>query len=765
MAAPTVYTDIADGFDFGGELFAGKKFWVAQRVPSRHRLLDDIKANGGEVVTLEKKADYLIADHFRRDCPPGSISYEFIEKSVRHGELGNPDDHRAGPPLGEAREPGAVNRPAKGSRAAYTPEEDRILHKWVRDAEQSGGLASGNEIYKQLEAKYPRHTWQSWRDRYLKQLRNRPPSAFNIPDNAPPSPPSDQSYEPKPEKTPAANKVSGPGTVRTTDDYGLDDLAALFTSEAWEELYAFVDIIDGLVGEECYDASWAAWATAQGKQTAAQWRQYYEKIVRPQWLRDPLWKREQIKKKVENKHEGGQSSQSQPPSQQAQEADKHGQAFAAYKFYAREQKPLTLGTQPSLDFPELHPELHRILWSEWRSLSDQEKAPYFAMVQAITERTLEEAKIASSGVKVPSSSTVRHESPKYLTEIYDKALKRSHGHAIIEELEQEEQVPRPLKRRKSSSATPTRGDRVEQTEVVGTQAQPFEISSAESSISNSQSEAAQDPIQDQTRQDYDATVEDYDEEAEQAAESVESDNFPDIDQLPVPPEGYETESADDLPADTPTPTPTPRANRQKASNFDTQAILSSQTQPPTDKLPRPHGYTQADPQGSSSPTHHLDSDASTTQSLQEFRRSLNEDEVAQLSYPQLPPQHSYVSPSPAPSRTSSISTDSGDPDPPLAAHELDEFFDEQHAQDFNDDFIVRALKRTRLRPELAVKVLDAWRRGDSLPHERGIWSIEDDDAVESGDGVALADLERKHSLDGWGGITERMLFLEAERSR
>jgi hypothetical protein len=36
--------------------------------------------------------------------------------------------------------------------------------------------------------------------------------------------------------------------------------------------------------------------------------------------------------------------------------------------------------------------------------------------------------------------------------------------------------------------------------------------------------------------------------------------------------------------------------------------------------------------------------------------------------------------------------------------------------------------------------------------------------VESGDGLELAMLAKKHSLDGWGGITERLLFLEAYRS-
>lgn len=155
MAAPTVYEDLAGvpELEGVGELFAGKKFWVAMRVPARNALKDDIESNGGEIVPLEKHADYMIADHFRKDCPAGSISYQFVTESIKEGRLRDPEDHRAGPPLGEAREAGAVHRPAKGRRASYTPEEDRLLYKWVREFVANGGAESGNEIYKQLAAK------------------------------------------------------------------------------------------------------------------------------------------------------------------------------------------------------------------------------------------------------------------------------------------------------------------------------------------------------------------------------------------------------------------------------------------------------------------------------------------------------------------------------------------------------------------------------------------------------------------------------------
>jgi hypothetical protein len=163
--------------------------------------------------------------------------------------------------------------------------------------------------------KHPRHTWQSWRDRYLKQLRDRPPSAFNIPDNAPPSPPLDEPADPEyasiptikkeqnfvPKKVePLLKEVGGPGR-----DWGkiytVDDFDALFDTDDWEQLYANVNEIKGCPDDR-YTAAWKSWAEGR-LQTAEQWRQYFEKVVLPQWERDPVQKREKIRKEFEAKQE------------------------------------------------------------------------------------------------------------------------------------------------------------------------------------------------------------------------------------------------------------------------------------------------------------------------------------------------------------------------------------------------------------------------------------------------------------------------------
>ncbi|KAF2848672.1 hypothetical protein T440DRAFT_454042 [Plenodomus tracheiphilus IPT5] len=830
MAAPTVYNDVAGDLDIGGQLFAGKKFFVVQRVPSRHRLLDDIKANGGEIVMLEKNADYVIADHLLpKFCPPGSISYEFIDKSIQEGSLRDPEDHPAGPPLGEAREPGALNRPTKFGRNAYTADEDRILYKWVRDCEATGGLSSGNEIYKRLEAKYPSHTWQSWRDRYIKKLKNRPPSAFNIPDNAPPSPPSDQSNQrappgtssSKPANQPAHDpelrqpkrKISGTGKARAKEDHSLEELAGMFDANDWEELYAFVDVISTAASEKRSEA-WREWAAFQDKQTAEQWQQYYEKVVLPQWERDPEWKRQQIKKKIEEKHRDD-ASQSQAASQQQQgreeiektaaiaqeqpdqptttatrpattleqvaqqpvvtesgkfeqllETKQNHSTAAAYVYYARKMKSSVWSAQPSLDFTGLH----KVLIRQWHSLSDEERAPYVAMDEADKiRREREVAKLAknSSETKLMSSSTARHESPVVVKEMYETAMKRARSHGAIEEHnnEQDESI-RLKKRRRSEGATPRADDVVAQEVApVGTYEQPLEVSSQTSETSESRD--TEDRLEEQFMSDmaqagYTGPViknEDPD-DPDFATESIESDEPLNIDGKTLLP--------DDTEDDSPLSSPTPRAPRQRKSVFDTQAILSSPIQ---DIFAREEPKStirtlkaEAD-QRSSSPLVQLRSDASTPPSIQEFRRSLNDEDRTDPPYPQtsLLSSQSRQSPSPAPSSTSS--TDSSDPDPPLTASEFELFFQEQYDEGFGDDYIVAALKRTRMRPGLAMQVLEAWAQGKPLPDARGIWTVEEDEDVEGPDGVALDRLARKHSLDGWGGVTERMVFLEGYRSR
>ncbi|KAF1349748.1 Rap1 Myb domain-containing protein, partial [Delphinella strobiligena] len=160
-----------------GDLFSGKKFFLTQRIPLRSRYVKDVETNGGAVVKLETQADYIIADHLRNDAPVGSISYTFIEKAIKDGKLPPEEDHMAARPRGTIRSAGP-SAPIRSMRTAFTDADDKELFIFVKNAEAQGVAIKGQELYKELEAINSRHTWQSWRERWLKQfdMKSQQPS-------------------------------------------------------------------------------------------------------------------------------------------------------------------------------------------------------------------------------------------------------------------------------------------------------------------------------------------------------------------------------------------------------------------------------------------------------------------------------------------------------------------------------------------------------------------------------------------------------------
>ncbi|KAL4733313.1 Rap1 Myb domain-containing protein [Aspergillus similis] len=129
--------------------------------------------HGGIVKLLEKDADVRIVDYRRKNLPANVYSYQFIEKSVQKGRLENLEAYKAGPST--ARPVGATNIPCKGQRSPFTTEEDQLIYDYMQTHEQDPlSSVMGNKIYQLFAANHPGHTWQSWRDRYLKRLRGRP---------------------------------------------------------------------------------------------------------------------------------------------------------------------------------------------------------------------------------------------------------------------------------------------------------------------------------------------------------------------------------------------------------------------------------------------------------------------------------------------------------------------------------------------------------------------------------------------------------------
>lgn len=109
--------------------------------------------NGGKIVRLEKYADVLIADHARKDAPPRSVSWKYVNDSVARGELVNIDEYR----IHDANVPRPVGstKPTKGTKVPFSSQDDAILVAWVRQQAKARESVSGNKIYQLLAEKVP----------------------------------------------------------------------------------------------------------------------------------------------------------------------------------------------------------------------------------------------------------------------------------------------------------------------------------------------------------------------------------------------------------------------------------------------------------------------------------------------------------------------------------------------------------------------------------------------------------------------------------
>lgn len=311
-----VVTNANDDTPAVSGIFEGLRFFLVQRLPSRSNYVTQIQSNGGRVVKTEDQADHIIADHFRKDCPPGSISYTFVENAIRNGELPSPNDHIAGPAPGTVRPAGSAI-PGKSTRTPFTAEDDRVLWQWVERCRVKGGLIKGNEIYKQLEATNNRHTYQAWRDRYIKKLMDRPPpgTAVTVAANAPPSPPTAQddqaeimtnhntrSQRPEQSRTSAepvarsqriditaTDEVSEPEQNEDHERANKQPAAEsgekleTFTNDDFEELLQLGTDIEKIHSDWEEDA-WINWHNIRPDHSAQSWRTYYEEQVRPVYL-------------------------------------------------------------------------------------------------------------------------------------------------------------------------------------------------------------------------------------------------------------------------------------------------------------------------------------------------------------------------------------------------------------------------------------------------------------------------------------------------
>ncbi|RPA74905.1 hypothetical protein BJ508DRAFT_332629 [Ascobolus immersus RN42] len=163
-------------------VFAGKRFSLSARVPSRQRFIDEIKEYGGIVTPLDKNADFKIADDLKDKNLVGNyISHKFITACIRKGHLLPPSPFRVGVPDDDSDSEGPPRRamPKKKSQQTGTGRRARVPFSKADDLYLLNCLANngssantaGNALYKEMAEDRPNHTMHSWRSRWYEHLK------------------------------------------------------------------------------------------------------------------------------------------------------------------------------------------------------------------------------------------------------------------------------------------------------------------------------------------------------------------------------------------------------------------------------------------------------------------------------------------------------------------------------------------------------------------------------------------------------------------
>ncbi|KAF7888791.1 hypothetical protein EAF00_009091 [Botryotinia globosa] len=309
---------VYDGVGGGGVLFEGMKFFILQRVPMRLTWVEIIRSNGGEVEKIEKNAEIIIADGARKDAPPGSISWKFIEESAKAGKLVDMEDYRCG--ASERASEQAYAQPTKSTRTPFTAEDDRILTQWVLEGERLGRFIKGNELYIELAARYPHHTYQSWLDRWKRQLLPNYEAGklhYKRDDNLP-CPSRKETSAGKGLAKPLATRVSHeraqsalpsgavppqpprPIVSRASSPEAEIEkvvIGGLFTKEDDECLRDVFEDTCNIDSSKEIEA-WELWTEQYGRHSAQEWRNYFHEDFRPREMKNRKKKTETTVKSV-----------------------------------------------------------------------------------------------------------------------------------------------------------------------------------------------------------------------------------------------------------------------------------------------------------------------------------------------------------------------------------------------------------------------------------------------------------------------------------
>ncbi|KAI4168479.1 MAG: hypothetical protein LQ343_006366 [Gyalolechia ehrenbergii] len=755
--AEVVYIGVNDAAGIQGQLFKGKKFWLSQKVPQRKRFTEEVKVSRR-----------LVARNF-----------DDLEK------------HAVGPSTGTVRTAGSTIQPPKSARTKFIPEDDQVLINWVHQIEQNGGATSGNEIYKQLEAKNPRHTWQSWRDRWVKSLKTLPRSTC-IPQNAPPTPPA--------ERTVDANEPPRVGTPQQA-------AYKPFTTKDAEDLLEVGDDIMNILPDRS-DEAWLKWAEGRDNcedHTARQWQDFWEKTIRPEYLKrkaeategssrtqrpmNPMTKvddqarrqqqptnlvvRTTLSKTMLEGHNASRSPSYHPESPTIQAVvassepmtreptglfiDGPSDAHSKTGFPGKRKRPVSeeIEEVPSSSPPELIRPTKRLR-------PDEEEESLFIEIDSISERS----SIKRPLREIPDTLATNFPDERHIVYLRDdedssdclnqESCYSEKSHSLSPELGRS-----PIKTsndtQRNVSKTQAIFDEPEGPENfdLALPDEGFGDENENGAAKKTKNGAQEDNSEEKDDVDFDLALpdggfgdENEDKGAKATRNGVQRDNLDDLDNDDEVAEEFhslEEEQPQNTEIKYPAltdpdnhsiPPSSPPGTSPRPHQPTTQAILTAETQHPDFSLPAPEGGWDA--------------------------------ALLPSSPPELPPssppdvQHQNQPSHAHPPRTHQHQTQVPRTPSPNPADQLDDFIDYHISQGYSEDTIHLALKCTNMDPALTMEVLETMRRnGEKVPRGmKGCWTEEDDGDLESVDARRIKRVEEKH---GVGGVEARWMFLEEYR--
>nr|XP_046200811.1 telomeric repeat-binding factor 2-interacting protein 1 [Oncorhynchus gorbuscha] len=148
--------------------------------PTKVRLQPVIKAGGGLVCRAQEPGAFLLIDPEEMRSIAGSaahwyVSTQYILDCMEKNQQLEVEDYRVKPDNVKANVQTRSGKQSTGSigRMGYTPEEDKTIMTYICEHKRE---SHGNKVWQEMAKNgLTRHSWQSMKDRYLKQLAKRQP--------------------------------------------------------------------------------------------------------------------------------------------------------------------------------------------------------------------------------------------------------------------------------------------------------------------------------------------------------------------------------------------------------------------------------------------------------------------------------------------------------------------------------------------------------------------------------------------------------------